>query len=85
VVPRIGLDHLGRRKILPLPAFELRPLVGPVRSSRCTNYALPVSHASYDLYSETVSEFTVGKQRISSESFKMNSQKELNPGLLNKD
>jgi hypothetical protein len=32
VGPRAGLDNVKRRKILPLPAVELRPLGLPVRS-----------------------------------------------------
>jgi hypothetical protein len=47
VDPRIGLDDVEKRKIVPLLRFELRPLGGPARSQSL--YRL-----SYRIYGETI-------------------------------
>jgi hypothetical protein len=39
--PRMGLEDVERRKILPLPGLELRPLGRPARSSVAILTALP--------------------------------------------
>jgi hypothetical protein len=46
VGPRTGLDSVERRKPLPLPGLELRPLGRPARSHSLYRLTIPGAHAA---------------------------------------
>jgi hypothetical protein len=48
VGPRTGVDDVGRKKILPLPGLELRPLGR--RASRYTECAIPALQLEMHCY-----------------------------------
>jgi hypothetical protein len=63
VGPRAGLDHVERRKILPLPGLELRPLGRPAGSQSL--YRLRYTRPIYE-HAHTGARMTLQKPYIHS-------------------